>query len=93
MSKYCHRTTDFISQINENMSLDFAMRDDIEKTSRNMIVNRMLSFIKNNILPTPNFLIDKTETGDLIRSWRCIKFVYVPYFQEYDHLLLDRKFT
>lgn len=46
MGKYCHGTTDFLSQINENMILDSGVKEEMEILSKKMIDSRMTCFLK-----------------------------------------------
>ncbi len=61
-ANYCHGTTSFISQINENLLLDIGLREEIEETMTLLVDDRMSFFKKKNFYSKNlSTLIENTE--------------------------------
>ena len=72
-AKYCHGTTSFISQINENLILDIGLSEDIEETLKFMVDERMISFLKRNKFSKQQSpLFDISDTGNFKDKYRII---------------------
>jgi len=64
ISQYCHGTTSFINQINENLEFEMEMDEEIEKLLDSLVDERMKSFLKDFIFPQTNSnLIQNQKPG------------------------------
>ena len=61
LAKYCHGTTDFISQIHENIILDTDLRDELETMTKEIIDSRMSIFLKKYGAFKKNFILKRKK--------------------------------